>query len=160
MKKVCSGYWICPQNDGCVFQEAVLKRFISVLLYSYAHQERQYCNMYWLTWSTTEGGTETAGISTTHDQLTKSTFYRETSAASPTRDQGQNNPDAFIRQQIRPNFPHEKMWSKISSFGDSVWVFTSIRFASSEVFTSGDTQLHVHLSISSWLCSSSGGWGT
>lgn len=77
---------------------------------SYAHQERQHCNMCWLVWSMVEGKTETAGISTTdyQNQLTKSTFYKETSAASSTRGQGQNNPDAFIQKQICPNFPHEK----------------------------------------------------
>lgn len=141
------------------FKKQFWNNHLTVLLYSSAHQERQYCSMCWLTWSTTEGETETTRniYNRWSDQLTKSIFYRETSAASFTRGQGHSNPDAFIWQQICPHFLHEKMWSKIGSFGNSLWVFTSIWFANSEVFTCGETQLHTYLCLSSWHCSSSGG---
>lgn len=42
------------------------------------------------------------------NQLTKSTFYKETSAASSTRCQVQNNPNAFIQRTDLPKLPSWK----------------------------------------------------
>lgn len=130
----------------------------SVLLYLSACQKRQLCNQCRLTWSKTEGETNSRNTYTRwSDQQTESVSCSKTLASSFLRGQRQNNPDAFVWQQICPYFPHEKMWSKIGSFGDSVWDFTSIWFASSEVSTCCETCLHVHLCLSSRHHSSSGG---